>query len=155
MQGRARNRCQIADMKNQIILLGALIACGGLLAYAQMIQKAHRLLSPDQLYALTTRVRVPWWKLLIPAFPVLIAYELLPFFPGRQAFVAVPALLFSIVLEFVFFRSVAKRTKDIELPMAFISARRKATIVMAFGMIAGIALCWMGMGVVHMGRTAG
>ena len=141
-------------MKNQIILLGALIACGSLLAYVQMLQKAQGLLSADQLYALTTRQKAPWWKLLIPALPVLFAFELLPYFPGRQAFVAVPALVVSIGLEFAFFRSIAKRAKDIELPAAFVAARRRANTILVFGMIAGIGLSWIGFGFVHLGMKA-
>lgn len=136
-------------MRNQFVLFGALIAVGSLFAYAQILLRAQRLLSPDQLYALAQREVAPWWKGLVPVLPVLLAYLLVPFFPDRQAYIAVPALLLAFGLEVRFFMHAAKRKESIELPAAFVAARKKAHAILAFGLIAGIGIGWLGMGVWH------
>jgi len=136
-------------MRNQFVVFGVLIAVGGLLAYVQILQRAQRLLSPDQLYALAQREVGPWWQGFVPVAPVLPAYLLVPFFPDRQAYIAVPALLLAFVLEVRFFLHAAKRKQDIGLPEAFVAARKKAHAILAFALIAGIGIGWIGMGVWH------
>ncbi len=136
----ARGLCaQLAIMRNNLILLGMLIAVGGVVGYSQMIQRAQGLLSPEQLLALV-RIRRPWWDTFIPAVPLLVAYPLLSVFPRHQAFVAVPALLLSVILVVKEFSSAAKRTATIGLPGAFVAARSRANAVLVVALLAGMGL---------------
>lgn len=109
------------------------------MGYSQMIQRAQSFLAPEQLLALV-KIRRPWWDTFIPAVPVLVAYPLLAFFPRHQAFVAVPALLLSIILVVKEFSSATKRTAAIELPEAFVTARSRANAVLVVALLAGVGL---------------
>jgi hypothetical protein len=126
-------------MKNNLILLGMLIAVGGVVGYSQLLQRAQAFLSPEQLLAIV-KVKRPWWDTFIPVIPLLAAYMLLPVFPEHQAFVAVPALLISVGLVVKEFSSSARRAEAMELPATFVAARSRANAVLAVALLAGMGL---------------
>lgn len=127
-------------MKTNIALLGAFIVCCGIFAHSQILQRAHSLLSPEQLVSLVAQSQSSWAQFLLPASPVLLAYLLLPLVPDHQAWAAVPAMMLSAGLIAFQFVSAAKRTRTLNLPSAFIAARRKATVALFSGMVLGMCI---------------
>lgn len=126
-------------MKTHIVLVGAIIACCGIFAFTQILQRAQSQLSPDQLVALVAQNQSSWLQFFLPVAPVMVAYLLLPVFPNHQALLSIPALLLAAVLIALQFIAAAKRTRTLNLPDAFIAARRKAiaTLLGCFVVAAG------------------
>lgn len=127
-------------MKTNIVLLGAFIACCGIFAHAQILQRAQSQLSPEQLAALVAQNRSSWVEFLLPISPIFVAYVLLPVFPDHQALLAVPAMILAAGLIALQFASAAKRTRALNLPVAFITARRKATAALLGGLVVGMCI---------------
>jgi hypothetical protein len=126
-------------MKHHLILVGMLIAVGGVVGYSQLMQRAQGLLSSDQILSLA-KVKRRWWDTFIPAVPLLLAYLLLPVLPEHQALVAIPALLISVGLVVKEFSSSVRRAEAMALPAAFIAARSRANIVLVVALLSGMGL---------------
>lgn len=123
-----------------IVLLSAFIACCGIFAHTQILQRAQSRLSPDQLAALVAQNQGSWVQFLLPISPVFVAYLLLPLFPDHQALLAVPAMILAAGLIALQFASAAKRARALNLPVAFIAARRKETAALLGGLIVGMCI---------------
>jgi hypothetical protein len=81
-----------------------------------------------------------WVEFLLPAIPIIGAYLLLPYFPNRQAWVAVPSMLLGAGLVIRQWRAAAMRTRALGLPRAYYDEVRKANLILLVSLFAGAAL---------------
>lgn len=127
-------------MKTHIVLIGSLIACCGLFAFSNILQRAQRQLSPEQLATLVAQNQTSWVQFFLPIAPIAIAYLLMPVFPDHQALLAIPALILGVGLLLLQFIAAAKRARTLDLPGPFIAARRKANVTLSGSFV--VAACF-------------
>ena len=124
-------------MKANLTMLGILIIACGIFALSQIVQRAQARLPPEMLAKIVAQKSGGWAGFLLPLAPMVVALLLMDYFPDRQGWIAVPAMLLGYGLLVRDFVAGARRTRELGLPADYLAEVRRANLVFLASLLLG------------------